>query len=214
MTFRAPWLAALLLWATTLVAGAARADVEDEPVLPERLHPVAVSLGGQAALLFGDRCRRMLTDVVGCTSGLGYAGAHLATRLRVDPSWSFGLRGSGSSSGSATTFWQASALARWHPFGAVYPDVWIGPDAGIVAIVEHLDADELGPEASFTQVAPILGLEAGVDFPVTPILTVGPSLRGFVIPMGGLDYMPSRGTNYSTQLGVELGLALTLLLGS
>jgi hypothetical protein len=204
----AAWLLAIGLGAAT-----ARAQPSERPPLPQHLAPVTVSVGGQAAALSGDACTREASDVVGCVSNLGYAGAHLATRFRVHPSWSIGIRGSGSTGGSHRSVWQASGLVRWHAFGAAYPDLFLELDAGVVAFAESLDPDELGPATTVTREAPILGLSTGVDFPVATFLTVGPALRALVIPFGQMDPMPDRGTSYSTQLGAELGVSATVLLG-
>lgn len=194
------------------ISAAARAEPDERPPLPDHLAPVAVTVGGQAAMLFGDTCRREASDVIGCSSNGGYAGGHLATAFRLAPLWSVGVRGS-ASAGTRATWWQANAFARWHVAGAAYPDLWLGVDAGLVAIAEHVEAGELGPATTRTKTAPAVGLEAGIDFPLARILTLGPSLRGLVVPFSGIDYAVDRGSSYATQIGVELGLGATLLLG-
>lgn len=151
--------------------------------------------------------------MVACTSGAGLAGLHFGPGYRVLPRLVVGVGGAVSFSSESETWWQSTLNLRVHPFGEGYDGIWFGGGAGVVAIVEQLEADGLRPAEALTHTAPLFTLGGGANFTVKQILTVGPELRAFVVPFGKTDALPDRGSSYETQLGASLSFTATLLLG-
>jgi hypothetical protein len=180
--------------------------------VPPAYPPVELTVGAHVALLFGDATTRSASDVVTITSATSLVGAHFGPRYRFLPTLSFGARGAVSFAGSST-FWQGELDARVHPFGVHHPDLWIGVDGGLVAVVQQLEESELGPTTTSTSTAPLFGAGLGIDFLLTPFLAVGPELRGVFVPFGTAEALPDRGTSYGTQLGVSLAVTATVLVG-
>jgi hypothetical protein len=205
----------LAVAALVLVASASRIAHAQGEALPSDAPPVAVSAGGQAALDFGDRCTREESDVVSCSPGPGgYAGGWLGARYRLHPFWSAGVRGSASIGTVHDTWWQASVVGRLHALGDADVDLWVGLDAGVLAVAEHLGPDELGPEDTKTTLAPVVGAGLGIDFAIHRQVLLGPSLRALLMPFDkGERFFPRRGTAYATQIGVEVSAGMTVLIG-
>jgi len=180
---------------------------------PPSYPPVEIDVGGHVAYTWGSRCTRRATDLVACSNEGGLAGVHGGPRYRVLPFLALGVRGAVSFAGNDETWWQALLTARVLPFPRRYEPLWMGAEGGVVAIAETLESDELGPAKTLTHTAPLFALGLGVNFPVASFLTLGPEVRGFVVPFGAQDYLPDRGTSHETQLGVALGLTATVRVG-
>jgi hypothetical protein len=205
-----------------LVATPCRASAEVPPTTgggsPAAYPPVELGLGGGSSLTGGLTCTRIESDVEGCQSVNMVHGLHLAPQYRLLEHWSLGVRGdvawAASAGTSSTKWWMARAEGRWHLLGHSEPDLWMGLDAGVVAIAQSFQADELGPAGAETKVAPILGAGIGVDWVLGSRVALGPSLRTFVIPLpGNAEWLLARGTSYTTQFGASLELNVTLLFG-
>jgi hypothetical protein len=210
LAFRASALVAL----AALVAPVPARAAPPEPIeLPAWYPPVEVGLGGHVGLVWGERCTREANDLVGCQPGGGLAGLDLEARYRVTPAWSIGVRGASSKESTPAIWWQGSVLARWHPLGVSHTDLWLGADAGLLAASLRVGADGLGPPGTITRTGAVVGLGAGIDFTLSSHLTLGPGLRGVVVPFGPRDFMPARGTSYATQMGAELGAIATARFG-
>jgi hypothetical protein len=180
---------------------------------PAKFPPLEIDFGGHLGLFSGDRCTRQLSDVVACSSGVGLAGAHFGPGYRVLPRLVVGVAGAVSFSSQSKTWWQTTLGFRVYPLGRGHEGLWFGGGGGVVAIVEKVEADELGPAETLTHAAPLFTVASGVNFSVLRTLQVGPELRAFVVPFGRPDALPDRGTAFETQIGAWAGLTATFLLG-
>lgn len=147
------------------------------------------------------------------------AGVHVAPAFYLTPRWSVGLRGAVSYGGSGPRgdgwafLWQAEAEGRYHFIDGRKRDVWIGADVGVAAFSQHVENDELGPPATLTATSPMFGLGAGAFFAIADSILLGPELRGVFTPWGDVPGLVPRGTQWSNQAGVFLGVTGTVRLG-
>jgi hypothetical protein len=153
-------------------------------------------------MAFGNVCQRE-GDLDGCTPGTGSAGVSFAPRWRALPELSVGVVGSlplppmsregtQGSDGSHTDIglqpYRLLAEGRYHPFGALDTDPWIGAAFGVSALRDF--ADVYGPNGvhvadhSAMQAAPSGELGVGVDFVVASFLALSLELRGAVASYG------------------------------
>lgn len=205
------YVATLAVFLAALVSSE-RASAEGGP---------AIGVGGLAAIAWGDVCRRMLSDVTGCTTGSGFLGVQLAPRWRLSPHWSAGAFGAvawdGGNDSDSRTWWLAAAEGRFHPFGQGAVDPWLGADAGVVVVTDGLSAGELGPAQTYTQAAPAFGIGLGTDFLLGRAVTIGGELRSyaFTFGAGGASLNAAsfaRAPSYSTQSSIWLAVTVTVLL--
>jgi len=208
---RLGWLCVMLCWAPQ-----AYAEASTEPNGGPEHHTVELSAGGHAGVSLGRVCTRPASDVVGCMTGFGVAGLHLAPRWRAAAGWSFGALGSISwgaiDDEQGLNVWLAEAQARFHPLGAAAIDPSLGLGAGVVAIQTSVPAGELGPAGEPVATAAAFSARFAVDFRLTRGLLLGPELLGFAWLFSGDTEEFSRWPRYARQLGVALVLNVTWLL--
>jgi hypothetical protein len=198
-----------------IMLGSSPAAAEDDDDLGEagtrerRVAHLELGAGGHVGYSSGNTCARIASDVVGCQGGNVFAGLTLAPRWRFDPAWSLGATGAASwadgvSLGQSLSWWRVSLEARWHPQRGAGIDPWLGLDAGVVALVQDVEADELGPDRSYSGVAPALGASFGLAIPLADALALGFDLRGFLHLFGGSaeDVFPE--PDYENESGLLL----------
>ena len=163
-----------------------------------------LGVGAQAGFAYGDVCNRLASDVSGCTAGQSFAGVVILPRWRFSEFVATGVFGAvsvaSSSSRSSTTSWQLAAQLRWRPFGSAGPRLWLGPDVGVVGMVDE----------SKSTVAPALGVTTGLAVLSGDTYEVDVDLRGFVNLFGNREPLP-RDVDYGTQAGIALGASFALL---
>lgn len=180
--------------------------------------PLELGLGAGSAISAGQTCTRLGSDIVGCQAVGIFYGLHLAPQYRFLPHWSLGLRGdfvwAGAQRTTSANWWMARAEGRWHPLDPSGTDLWLGLDAGVVALAQSFQADELGPRDTRTKIAPIFGGGVGVDWALGSSVALGPALRSFFIPLKeDANWLPDRGNMYASQFAVTLEFNVTFLLG-
>jgi hypothetical protein len=224
MRFRGVGLAALACFGQVTERAAAQGlgtdDVASEGAAPaERteLSRFELGLGPHAGVRAGDACRPVLSDVMTCESTQALIGWHVAPRYRATQRLAIGVLGAvtlGERSAVHTrTWWRIGAEGRLHPLTPAAVDLWIGVDAGLVAVVDRLFG-EFDPERTYTRYAPALGAKLGVDLLVARWLAISPELHGFAFLFGQESSAIAPRPVYGTQVGATLGVSGTLLLGT
>jgi hypothetical protein len=171
-------------------------------------------------MLFGERCTRTGSDIEGCQNASILAGVHVAPAFHLTRHWAVGLRGAATFAGTGgrgdglLTIWQVEAEGRYHFVNSARMDTWVGADAGIAVLAEHVENDELGPPATLTSTRAIFGFGAGLAFPIASVFRLGPEVRGVFLPSGKTpnDTVP-RGTALASQAGLAVAITGTMLFG-
>jgi hypothetical protein len=84
--------------------------------------------------------------------------------------------------------WLLALEPRWHPLGARGVDPWLGVAVGFVAVVDSLNSYAAGGASSgsvsATELGPMGGAAAGLDFQATSFLGLGVELRASLQSFG------------------------------
>jgi hypothetical protein len=188
------------------------------------LRPIEIGLAGHAGVVGGEMCSHLENDVVGCTTGTTFLDVQLAPRWRLSHLLSLGAVGGASFAGAphdidSQTWWRAEAEARVHPFDPGDLDFALGVDAGLIAVVDHVDAArtfELALARTDSHFAPAIGASGAIEFDVTSAFALGIEMRVFSFLFDGsrADTLGTGSfTSYGRMFGFSFGLTGTIRLG-
>ena len=180
--------------------------------------PLELEAGGDFVVAMRSVCRTQ-SDTTGCSQPT-FRGGHVSAQWRIVRLWSVGVlashQWSPENDGASHTLWHAFADTRVHPWSPSPTDPWVGVLVGVTAATDTLDSEPPSGDRAATAYAPAGGLHAGVDFRLTPGLSLQLTARGLVTafreprPLGESE---SRDYGTATWAWLSLGLMFRPALG-